>query len=73
MVIDKTGLTGNFDINVEWSPDETLAMQPDRMRGDNAGSSIFIVFREDLGLDFKAERGPVEILVIQRAEKPPGN
>ncbi|HKE20901.1 MAG TPA: TIGR03435 family protein [Bryobacteraceae bacterium] len=74
MVIDKTGLTRNFDINIEWSPDETLAMQPaDRGRGDNISPSIFTVFRQDLGLDFKAENGPVDILVIQRAEMPSGN
>jgi uncharacterized protein (TIGR03435 family) len=46
MVVDKTGLTRNFDINIEWSPDETLAMQPaNRGRGDNIGPSIFTVFR----------------------------
>jgi len=46
MVIDKTGLARNFDINIEWNPDETLAMQPaNRGRGDNIGPSIFTVFR----------------------------
>jgi uncharacterized protein (TIGR03435 family) len=74
MVIDKTGLTRNFDINIEWSPDETLAMQPaSRGPSDNIGPSIFTVFRQDLGLDFKAEKGRVDILVIQRAEMPSGN
>ena len=74
VVIDKTGLTRNFDINIEWSPDETLAMQPaNRGRVDNIGPAIFTVFRHDLGLDFKAERGPVEILIVQRAEKPSDN
>ena len=74
MVIDKTGLTHNFDINIEWTSDETLAMQPaNRGSVDNTGATILTVFRQDLGLDFKAERGPVEILVIERAEKPSGN
>jgi uncharacterized protein (TIGR03435 family) len=74
MVIDKTGLTRNFDINIEWSPDETFAMQSaNEGHGDNIGPSIFTVFRQDLGLDFKAEKGPVDILVIQRAELPSGN
>jgi uncharacterized protein (TIGR03435 family) len=73
-VIDKTGLTRNFDISIEWSPDEMLAMQPANLGPvDNIGPSIFAVFRQDLGLDFKAETGPVEILVIQRAEKPSDN
>ena len=73
VVIDKMGLTRNFDINIEWTPDETLAMQPANRAVDNTGATILTVFRQDLGLDFKAERGPVEILVIQRAEKPSGN
>jgi uncharacterized protein (TIGR03435 family) len=73
-VIDKTGLTRNFDISIEWSSGEMLAMQPaNRGPVDNIGPSIFAVFHQDLGLDFKAERGPVEILVIQRAEQPSDN
>src|SRR5215471_7748862 len=49
MVIDKTRLTRNFDIHIEWSPDETLAMQPaNRGRDDNTGPSIFTVFHQDL-------------------------
>jgi uncharacterized protein (TIGR03435 family) len=73
VVIDKTGLTRNFDINIEWTPDETLAMQPANRAVDNTGATILTVFRQDLGLEFKAERSPVEILVIERAEKPSGN
>jgi uncharacterized protein (TIGR03435 family) len=74
MVIGKTGLTRNFDIHIEWSPNETLALKPaNRERGDNIGPSMFTVFRQDLGLDFKAEKGPVDILVIQRAKMPSGN
>ena len=74
VVIDRTGLTRNFDINIEWSPDETLAMQAaNRGTVDNIGATIFTVFGQDLGLDFKAEKGPVEILNIERAEKLSGN
>lgn len=74
VVIDKTGLAGNFDIHIEWRPDETFALQPaNRESVDHTGAAIFTVFRQDLGLEFKSEKGPVEILVIQRAEKPSGN
>ena len=70
-VIDKTGLGQNFDISVEWSPDESLAMQPPNgAPSDTGGPSIFTVFRKELGLDFKAEKGPVDMFLIQRAEKP---
>jgi uncharacterized protein (TIGR03435 family) len=74
MVIDKTGLARNFDIHIEWSPDEMLAMQPANWgRVDDIGPSMFMIFRQGLGLDFKAEKGPVDILVIERAEMPSGN
>jgi uncharacterized protein (TIGR03435 family) len=74
VVIDRTGLVRNFDIRIEWSPDSGFAMQSqDRQRRDHTGPSIFTVFRQDLGLEFKAERDAVEILVIQRAQKPSDN
>jgi uncharacterized protein (TIGR03435 family) len=70
-VIDQTGLRQNFDVNVEWSADESLAMRrPNGAPSDTDAASIFTVFRKELGLDFKAEKGPVEIFLIQRAEKP---
>jgi uncharacterized protein (TIGR03435 family) len=74
VVIDQTGLKRNFDIHIEWTPDETLAMgSVNRESVDATGATILTVFRQDLGLEFKAETGPVEILVVERAEKPSGN
>ncbi len=73
-VIDKTGLTRNFDVSIEWSPDEPLSMQPASLGpADTISPAMFEAFRRDLGLDFKAETGPVEILEIQRVEKPADN
>ena len=76
-VVDKTGLTGNFDIDVEWTPDETQALQPTpgipAPPTSVAGPSIFTAFQEQLGLKLESQKGPVEILVIERAEKPSDN
>jgi uncharacterized protein (TIGR03435 family) len=72
-VVDKTGLTGNYDINLEWAPDEAqLALLPPdlpRPAVDASGPSIFTAIQEQLGLKLESQKGPVEMLVIDRVEK----
>jgi bla regulator protein blaR1 len=57
IVVDKTGLTGNYDFTLQWKPDESHA-------------SIFSAIQEQLGLKLESQKEPVEVLVIDRAEKP---
>ncbi|HEX4138276.1 MAG TPA: M56 and DUF3738 domain-containing protein [Bryobacteraceae bacterium] len=74
-VVDKTGLTAWYDFKLEWTPDEGVR-GPDGQRegaGDAAGPSIFSAVQDQLGLKLESTRGPVEILVIERAEKPDAN
>jgi uncharacterized protein (TIGR03435 family) len=63
-VLDRTDLTGTFDIHLEWTPDSAAA--PD-------GLSIFTALREQLGLRLDSSRAPTEMIVIDRVEKPSGN
>jgi uncharacterized protein (TIGR03435 family) len=82
-VLDRTGLTGTFDFNLTWTPDQmpqraagTAADQPPRINGvdiDPNGPSIFTAVQEQLGLKLESQRGPVEMLVIDRAEHPVEN
>jgi bla regulator protein blaR1 len=77
-VVDKTGLTGKFDISLEWTPDETQALQmppeaPKPPPSDAAGPSIFTALQEQLGLKLESQKGPVEVFVIDRAERPSEN
>ncbi len=77
-VTDKTGLTGKFDITLEWTPDESQALQlpPDAPKpppSDASGPSLFAALPEQLGLKLESQKGPVEIFVIERAEKPSEN
>jgi bla regulator protein BlaR1 len=83
-VIDKTGLTGNYDFTLKWAPDES---QGAMLRGpagaqpgaesapptDSTGPSIFTAIQEQLGLKLESQKGPVEILVIDHAERPSEN
>jgi uncharacterized protein (TIGR03435 family) len=65
-VIDRTGLEGLFEFRLEWTPDDTPA--------DLAtGPSLFTAIQEQLGLRLESAKGPVEVLVIDHAEKPDAN
>jgi uncharacterized protein (TIGR03435 family) len=67
-VVDKTGLTGKFDLSLQWTPDNTLADSP--LAG---GPSIFTAVQEQLGLKLTSTHGPVKTLVIDHVEKPSAN
>lgn len=67
-VVDKTGLTGRYDIDLKWAPDET---EPGT--ATDAGPSIFTAVQEQLGLRLQTSKGPVETLVIDHVEKPSPN
>jgi uncharacterized protein (TIGR03435 family) len=64
IVVDRTGLKGNYDLTLEWSPDQT---------NDIAAPSLFTALREQLGLRLYSGRAPVETIVIDNVEKPSEN
>jgi len=78
-VLDKTGLTGNYDFTLEFTPEGMQGMGP-REGGadapppvDSPGPSIFTAVQEQLGLKLESQKGPVEILILDRIEKPSEN
>ena len=73
-VVDKTGLTGHFDIKLEWTPTEGERNYTfDDRPLDGGGSSIFTALQEQLGLKLEAGKGPVEVFVIDHVERPSEN
>jgi uncharacterized protein (TIGR03435 family) len=70
-VIDKTGLTGMFDIHLAFTPD--LATATDPATSSDLGPSVFTALQEQLGLKLESAKGPVSMLVIDRVEKPSAN
>ena len=73
-VLDKTGRAGDYDFTLKWIPDASLApTYKGTNSSESSGPSIFTALQEQLGLKLVTEQGPVEILVIDRAEKPQGN
>jgi uncharacterized protein (TIGR03435 family) len=73
LVLDRTGLDGGFDFDLEFTADPAA---PAGAAGAPAGAdapSIFTALEEQLGLKLQAERAPVEVLLIDRVERPTEN
>lgn len=73
IVVDRTGLTGNFDIDLTFTPDRMpqgpLPPGVQLPPIDPNGPSLFTAVQEQLGLKLEAGRGPVEVLVIDHVER----
>ena len=69
-VIDKTGLTGPFDLDLQWRPDLPAGGAAPAPGGQGDGASLFAAIQEQLRLKLEAKRAPVEVLVIESAERP---
>ena len=73
-IIDKTGLTGNFDFDLSWQPDDAqfggrgglLPKDPDK-------PDIFTAMQEQLGLKLNAQNGEASVVVVDKVEKPSEN
>jgi uncharacterized protein (TIGR03435 family) len=79
IVVDKTGLAGNYDFTLAWTPDQMPGAgqrppgAPEPPPIDPNGPSLFTAVQEQLGLKLDSQRGPVAMLVIDRAERPTEN
>jgi len=70
-VVDKTGLAGRYDFDLEWTYDETqFGGQLPPVTGTPEKPDLFAALQEQLGLRLQAARGNVETIVIDRAERP---
>ena len=78
IVVDRTGLAGAYDVDLNWTPDQIPRPagggdQPVQVNGaaiDPNGPSLFTALQEQLGLKLESSKGPVDVLVVERAEKP---
>lgn len=72
-VVDNTGLEGNYDFKLQWTPD-LGSPAPDGQTGeDSSGPSLFTAIREQLGLRLEATKGPVDVVVIDHVDRPSEN
>jgi uncharacterized protein (TIGR03435 family) len=66
-VVDHTGLTGNWDFYLTFTPPDRLAAAAGT---DNAAPDLFTAIREQLGLKLDSAEGPVDMFVVERLERP---
>ena len=72
-VADQTGLTGRYDFDMEFTPDESLYGGAFKGAEDASKPGLLAALHEQLGLKLTATKGPVSALVIDHAERPPEN
>lgn len=87
-VTDKTGIEGNFDVELNWTPEpgqgSPFGGPPPGASGgpggptalpvaDSSGPTIYTAVQEQLGLRLESARGPVPVLVIEALQKPTEN
>ena len=59
-VLDRTGLSGPFEITLDWASDDSLE-----------GPSLFTALQEQAGLKLSATRAPIELIVVDQADRTP--
>jgi len=72
-VVDLTDLKGVYDLKLEWSPEPSAEPGVEaRLPADSAAKpSLFTAIQEQLGLKLEARKLPVDVLVVDHAEKIP--
>ncbi len=68
-VLNHTGLAGIFNFKLQWAPDRNKSAEV----AAPEGPSLYTAIQEQLGLRLRSQKAPVEILMIDRVEKPSGN
>jgi uncharacterized protein (TIGR03435 family) len=72
-VVDKTGLTGTYDLYLRWMPDNDAVSNPKDAGADTTLPSLFAAVQEQLGLKLVPSHGPVSVLVVDSVHAPTQN
>ena len=69
-VVDRTGLAGPYDLELKWTPENAPAATDAPNSPLSDGTSLFTAIQEQLGLKLEAQRAPVDVLLIDSADRP---
>jgi uncharacterized protein (TIGR03435 family) len=70
MVVDRTGLQGEFDVDLQFAPERLSANPAGSAAQLDDAPSFFTALQEQLGLKLESTKGPVDVLVIDHVEQP---
>jgi bla regulator protein blaR1 len=68
LVVNRTGLTGEYDLKLDWAEDRGNGVP-----SESPYPGLFEALQEQLGLKLEPQKGPVNVLVIERVEQPSAN
>jgi uncharacterized protein (TIGR03435 family) len=72
-LVDMTGLTGDYDVDVSWVPEGFKEQGPGSPPPHLDEGAMMNALQEQAGLKLEAQKGPIQYLVIDRIEKPSEN
>jgi uncharacterized protein (TIGR03435 family) len=69
-VVDKTGITGRYNLKLQWTPDDSAGpgSTGSAAAPSDSGPSLFTALEEQLGLKLEPAKGPVQVLVVDHVE-----
>jgi uncharacterized protein (TIGR03435 family) len=65
VVVDRTGLTGEYDFKLDWTEDHGQGVPPDAPL-----PGLFTALHEQLGLELKSDKAPVDVVIVEAAKEP---
>jgi len=70
-MVYQTGVTGTVDFTLEWTPEARGAAQPGgEVQPESTGPTFEEALREQLGINLKSTKAPINILMIDHVERP---
>ena len=77
-VVDQTGLTGRYDFNLKFTPDQSQianfgTLPPGAANDPDAPPDIFAAFEQQLGMKLLSTKAIVDVMVIEKIERPSEN
>jgi uncharacterized protein (TIGR03435 family) len=70
-IVDMTGLKGLYDVKLEWTPLKRTTAIPGDAADVPEGATFFEAVQEQLGLKLEMRKGPMDVIVVEKAERTP--